>query len=236
MSALILHPELLNSIIWSQFVQRSGLSDWYFTRQIDRPNTQIYFLGFSDFHRWLGTYIHSLVSLVKIRGLICYFFLTLTSFSFWFCSWHFKILQRKKRKDAKSEWRKKKCKSIPNLPQVEKDEFMTKLWTANSSKIKSTFQITVLSFEHLDFPDFLAKISRIFEISPNLFWLFVTDCLHAPTCTAVVRAGTDQNQNITKRDLEAAFLKIILNSSWQSNNQKLSYKPANLWNLVIKIS
>ena len=116
-----------------------------------------------------GTYIHSLASLVKIRKLICYFFLTLTSFSFWFCSWHFKILQSKKRKDANSEWRKKKCKSIINLPQVEKDEFMTKLWTANSSKIKSTFQITVLSFEHLDFPDFLAKISRIFEISPNLF-------------------------------------------------------------------
>ena len=169
----------------------------------------------------VGTNIHSLASLVKIQKLICYFFLTLTSFSFWFCSWHFKILQRKKRKDAKSEWRKKKCKSIINLPQIEKDESMTKLWTINSSKINLTFQIAVLWFDHLDFPDFLTKISRIFEISPNLFWLFVTDCLHAPTCTAVVRAGTNQNQNIRKRDLEAALLKIILDSSWQSNNQKI---------------
>ena len=78
-------------------------------------------------------------------------------------------MQRKKRKDAKPEWRKQKCKSIIYLPQVEKDEIMTKLWTANSKEIKSTFQITVLSFDHLDFPDFLTKISRIFEISPNLF-------------------------------------------------------------------
>ena len=236
MSALIPHPELLNSIIWSQFGQRSGLSDWYFTVKSTGQIFKFIFLLFSDFRRWLGTYIHSLASLVKIRKLICYFFLTLTSFSFWFCSWDFKILQRKKRKDAKSEWRKKKCKSIIYLPQVEKDEIMTKLWTASSSNIKSTILITVLSFDHLDFPDFLTKISRIFEISPNLFWLFVTDCLHAPTCTAVVRAGTNQNQNIRKRDLEAAFLKIFLNSSWQSNNQKLSYKPANLWNMVIKIS
>ena len=88
--------------------------------------------------------------------LICYFLLTLTSFSIWFCSGDFKLLQRKKRKDAKSEWQNKKCKAIIYLPQVEKDEIMTKLWTANSSEIKSTFQITVLSFVHLDFPDFFS--------------------------------------------------------------------------------
>ena len=68
---------------------------------------------------------------------------------------------------------KKKCKSIIYLPQIEKDETMAKSWTANSSEIKSTFQITVLSFDYLDIPDFLTKISRIFEISPYFFCLFL---------------------------------------------------------------
>ena len=51
MSAPIPHPELLNTIIWSKFGQRSDLSDWYFTVKSIDQIYKLFFLLFSDFFR-----------------------------------------------------------------------------------------------------------------------------------------------------------------------------------------